>query len=257
MGADKQQALRQEGREEGEGARGPARARDERRPTWVERPREAAGRPPQARRRRRPRPPRRAPRRAPAPACSRDVDLTLHGGERVAITGANGAGKTTLLQLLLGTLEPSDGAVQTATSVRLLPQRPQDVAATGPLLPVVPPPQPPRHRRVRGAHAARPLRPRRRRGPPAARAPQPRASARARRSPPSSPPRPTCCCSTSRPTTSTSTRSRCWRPRWPRARARSSPSPTTAGSSTRSAPRATCTSRTDAVYEGSSTSSRE
>ena len=36
-----------------------------------------------------------------------------------------------------------------------------------------------------------------------------RASGRARRSPRSSPPRPTCCCSTSRPTTSTSTRSRC------------------------------------------------
>ena len=65
----------------------------------------------------------------------RDVDLTLHGGERVAITGANGAGKTTLLQLLLGTLEPSHGAVHTAASVRLLPQRPQDVGATGPLLP--------------------------------------------------------------------------------------------------------------------------
>ena len=26
-----------------------------------------------------------------------DVDLTLHGGERVAISGPNGAGKTTLL----------------------------------------------------------------------------------------------------------------------------------------------------------------
>ena len=65
----------------------------------------------------------------------REVDLTLHGGERVAITGANGAGKTTLLQLLLGTLEPSHGAVHTAASVRLLPQRPQDLGATGPLLP--------------------------------------------------------------------------------------------------------------------------
>jgi ATPase subunit of ABC transporter with duplicated ATPase domains len=52
----------------------------------------------------------------------RDVDLTLHGGERVAITGANGAGKTTLLQLLLGTLPPTQGEVHTATTVRLLPQ---------------------------------------------------------------------------------------------------------------------------------------
>jgi ATPase subunit of ABC transporter with duplicated ATPase domains len=51
-----------------------------------------------------------------------DVDLTLHGGERVAVTGANGAGKTTLLQLLLGTLAPEQGEVHTATTVRLLPQ---------------------------------------------------------------------------------------------------------------------------------------
>jgi ATPase subunit of ABC transporter with duplicated ATPase domains len=51
-----------------------------------------------------------------------DVDLTLHGGERVAISGPNGAGKTTLLQLLLGTLAPEQGTVETATTVRLLPQ---------------------------------------------------------------------------------------------------------------------------------------
>ena len=61
-----------------------------------------------------------------------DVDLTLHGGERVAITGPNGAGKTTLLQLLLGTLAPQAGTVETATTVRLLPQR---FHATGPVLP--------------------------------------------------------------------------------------------------------------------------
>jgi ATPase subunit of ABC transporter with duplicated ATPase domains len=63
------------------------------------------------------------------------LDLTLHGGDRVAISGANGAGKTTLLSLLLGTLQPTAGEVAVTTSVRLLPQRPQDVAATGPLLP--------------------------------------------------------------------------------------------------------------------------
>src|SRR3954451_15027372 len=62
----------------------------------------------------------------------RDVALTLHGGERVAVTGANGSGKTTLLQLLLGTLPPDHGEVHTATTVRLLPQR---FDATGPVLP--------------------------------------------------------------------------------------------------------------------------
>jgi ATPase subunit of ABC transporter with duplicated ATPase domains len=65
----------------------------------------------------------------------RDVDLTLHGGDRVAIAGPNGAGKTTLLSVLLGTLRPSSGSVDVAATVRLLPQRPQDLNATGPLLP--------------------------------------------------------------------------------------------------------------------------
>ena len=48
--------------------------------------------------------------------------------------------------------------------------------------------------------------------------------------------RPSCCCSTSPPTTSTSPRSRCSRPRCATTRARSSPSPTTARSSRRSGP---------------------
>ncbi len=51
-----------------------------------------------------------------------DVDLTLHGGERVAVTGPNGAGKTTLLELLL----------EATPNARLLPQW---FSATGPLLP--------------------------------------------------------------------------------------------------------------------------
>ena len=46
--------------------------------------------------------------------------------------------------------------------------------------------------------------------------------------------RPTCCCSTSRPTTSTPSRSTGWSATWPSTRARSSPSPTIATSSTTS-----------------------
>ena len=65
-----------------------------------------------------------------------DVDLTLHGGERVAISGPNGAGKTTLLSLLLGTLAADGGRGRTSPPrVRLLPQRPHELQATGPLLP--------------------------------------------------------------------------------------------------------------------------
>jgi heme ABC exporter ATP-binding subunit CcmA len=40
-----------------------------------------------------------------------DVELALHPGEVVALTGANGAGKSTLLDLLAGTQPPANGRV--------------------------------------------------------------------------------------------------------------------------------------------------
>jgi ATPase subunit of ABC transporter with duplicated ATPase domains len=54
----------------------------------------------------------------------RDVDLTLHHGDRVAVTGPNGAGKTTLLDVLSGVLVPAAGTVELAAAVRVLPQTP-------------------------------------------------------------------------------------------------------------------------------------
>jgi ATPase subunit of ABC transporter with duplicated ATPase domains len=53
-----------------------------------------------------------------------DVDLTLHRGDRVAVTGPNGAGKTTLLEVLSGVLVPAAGTVELAGAVRVLPQTP-------------------------------------------------------------------------------------------------------------------------------------
>jgi ATPase subunit of ABC transporter with duplicated ATPase domains len=50
----------------------------------------------------------------------RDVDLTVHSGDRVLIGGRNGAGKSTLLRLFAGQLTPDDGAVEGRG--RLLPQ---------------------------------------------------------------------------------------------------------------------------------------
>jgi ATPase subunit of ABC transporter with duplicated ATPase domains len=54
----------------------------------------------------------------------RHVDLTLHRGDRVAITGPNCAGKTTLLQVLGGVLVPCAGTVELAEEARMLPQTP-------------------------------------------------------------------------------------------------------------------------------------
>ncbi len=52
----------------------------------------------------------------------RDVDLTVHGRDRIAITGPNGAGKTTLLALLQGELAPMAGAIDRPVRAAVLPQ---------------------------------------------------------------------------------------------------------------------------------------
>lgn len=41
----------------------------------------------------------------------RDVDLTIHKGEKIGIRGTSGAGKTTLFNLLLGFLTPTEGEI--------------------------------------------------------------------------------------------------------------------------------------------------
>lgn len=41
----------------------------------------------------------------------RNMDLTLHPGEKVAVVGLNGAGKTTLVKLLCGFYDPTEGRV--------------------------------------------------------------------------------------------------------------------------------------------------
>jgi ATP-binding cassette subfamily F protein 3 len=46
-----------------------------------------------------------------------DVNLTLHDGERVVLTGPNGSGKTTLLRIVMGQLEPLAGRARLGPSV--------------------------------------------------------------------------------------------------------------------------------------------
>jgi ATPase subunit of ABC transporter with duplicated ATPase domains len=51
-----------------------------------------------------------------------DVDLTVHGRDRIAVTGPNGAGKTTLLAVLNGDLEPLAGTAERPARAAVLPQ---------------------------------------------------------------------------------------------------------------------------------------
>jgi ATPase subunit of ABC transporter with duplicated ATPase domains len=51
-----------------------------------------------------------------------DVELTVHGRDRIAVTGPNGAGKTTLLALLQGELAPMAGEVDLRVEAAVLPQ---------------------------------------------------------------------------------------------------------------------------------------
>jgi ATPase subunit of ABC transporter with duplicated ATPase domains len=53
-----------------------------------------------------------------------DVNLTVRGGERIALLGDNGTGKTTFLQCLLGQEKPDSGKIKLGPSVRAayLPQ---------------------------------------------------------------------------------------------------------------------------------------
>jgi len=41
----------------------------------------------------------------------KNIDLTLHPGEKIAVVGLNGAGKTTLIKILCGFLDPTEGRV--------------------------------------------------------------------------------------------------------------------------------------------------
>ncbi len=56
----------------------------------------------------------------------RDIDLTVHGGERVALMGRNGAGKSTLLRTAAGLLDPVRGKIEISGDIALLTQNPSD-----------------------------------------------------------------------------------------------------------------------------------
>lgn len=47
----------------------------------------------------------------------KDVNLTVHRGEKIGVIGSNGAGKTTLLKLISGITAPTEGTVETVGNV--------------------------------------------------------------------------------------------------------------------------------------------
>ena len=56
----------------------------------------------------------------------KDVNLTVHSHERIALLGANGAGKTTLIQIITGLINPDKGTVKfdldPKKSLNIMPQ---------------------------------------------------------------------------------------------------------------------------------------
>lgn len=56
----------------------------------------------------------------------KDVNLTVHSNERIALLGANGAGKTTLIQIIIGLINPDEGTVKfdldPKKSLNIMPQ---------------------------------------------------------------------------------------------------------------------------------------
>jgi ABC transport system ATP-binding/permease protein len=51
---------------------------------------------------------------------AKDLTFTVTAGARIALVGPNGSGKTTLLRLIQGELEPQDGTIQRALSLKLV-----------------------------------------------------------------------------------------------------------------------------------------
>ena len=66
-----------------------------------------------------------------ADSALRDVDLSISGGDRVAIQGRNGAGKSTLVKLITGEVEATEGEVwrQQSLKVSVLHQHDTDALA--------------------------------------------------------------------------------------------------------------------------------
>ncbi|HSJ18403.1 MAG TPA: ATP-binding cassette domain-containing protein [Solirubrobacterales bacterium] len=56
----------------------------------------------------------------------RGLELTIRGGERVALMGRNGAGKSTLLRAAAGALDPARGCIDAPRGAALLSQNPDD-----------------------------------------------------------------------------------------------------------------------------------
>ena len=56
---------------------------------------------------------------APGHCVVRDLTTTIERGDKVGIIGLNGSGKTTLLRLLLGEIEPQEGAVRHGTGLQV------------------------------------------------------------------------------------------------------------------------------------------
>ena len=146
-----------------------------------------------------------------------DLTFKLPPGGIVGIIGPNGAGKTTLFRMIIGQEKPDAGTLRVGETVKLgyVDQSRDSLDANKTVWEEISGGIDEIELGKRKMQAAPMSPPSTSRAPTSRRrsASSPAASATACTSPRCSSPAPTCCCSTSRPTTSTSTRCARWRRR--------------------------------------------
>ena len=60
----------------------------------------------------------------------KDISITIHKGDKIALVGNNGAGKTTLLKIIANLIKPTRGKIEELATVWYFPQLHLDMVSS-------------------------------------------------------------------------------------------------------------------------------